>query len=243
MTSGDPTQFLQGKTAIVTGAGRGIGRAIAKRLAVNGVKVAITSRTADQLAETQKLLERGGGRVFAQTADVTSAQDVDRLVERTRELFGPIDFLVNNAGAAPLAPIEEMEPAMFEHILASNIRSVYLCSRAVWPNMRENGGGAIVNIASIAAFDPFPGFAAYGAAKAFVVAYTRGLATEGAPHGIRVFAVAPGAVETDMLRGAFPDFPGDKLLYPDDIATMVETMLSPTFRHSSGQTVMVSKSA
>ncbi|MBK8268956.1 MAG: SDR family oxidoreductase [Planctomycetes bacterium] len=235
--------FLFGKTAIVTGAGRGIGRAIARRFAVHGANVIITSRTADQLDETKRLIERGGGggRVFAQTADVSNAGDVEKLIEDSHAIFERVDVLVNNAGVAPLAMIEEMEPEMFDHILSTNVRTVYLCTRAVWPIMREQGGGAIVNIASLAAFDPFPGFTAYGAAKAFVVAYTKSLAREGQPFGIRVHGVAPGAVETGMLRGAFPTFPSEKALDADDIAAMVEAVLSPAYRHSTGQTVPVMK--
>ena len=107
--------------------------------------------------------------------------------------------------------------------------------------MAEQGGGAIVNISSIAAYDAFPGFAAYGAAKAFVVAYTKSLAGEGKPCGIRVFGIAPGAVETDMLRDALPDFPEEQALDPGDVAAMVETVLLPAYRYSSGQTVIVTK--
>ncbi len=241
MTHADSTPHLSGKTAVITGAGRGIGRAIARRLAVHGANVVITSRTADQLDETRRLIERGGGggRVFAMTADVSQRADVEKLFAETTGLFGTVDVLVNNAGVAPVAEIEDMEPEMFDHLIEANIRSVYLCSRAAWPMMRANGGGVIVNIASVAAYDPFPGFAAYGAAKAFVVAYTKNLAREGAAAGIRVYAVAPGAVETPMLRSAFPDFPGEKALNADEVAAMVETMLSPAFRHSSGQTVTI----
>lgn len=243
MSDNDPAHFLKGRTAIVTGAGRGIGRAIARRFAVHGANVVITSRTADQLEETKRLIERGGGggRVFAQTADVSVAGDVEKLVDDTRAMFDRVDILVNNAGVAPIAMIEDIEPAMFDHVIATNVRAVYLCSRAVWTPMREHGGGTIVNISSMAAFDPFPGFATYGAAKAFVVAYTRSLAKEGEAVGIRVYGVAPGAVETDMLRGALPDFPGEKALHADDVAAMVETVLSPSYRHSSGQTVLIQK--
>lgn len=235
----EPAHHLHGKAVIVTGAGRGIGRAIARRMAAHGANVVIISRTADQLDETRRLIERSGGRALALNADVTEPSDVEKIVEETSEVFGPVRVLVNNAGAAPPGLIEDMEPGQFDHILQTNVRSVYLCSRAVWPTMRENGGGVIVNIASLAAFDPFPGFAAYGASKAFVVAYTKSLAKEGVPFGIRVHGVAPGAVETTMLRGAFPDFPAEKALSPDDIAAVVETVSSPVYRYSSGQTVTV----
>lgn len=232
---------LAGETAIVTGAGRGIGRAIARRLAAVGVRVVVASRTAEQLEQTQRCIERDGGQVLAMVADVTDEAAVDRLAEETQATFGPATILVNNAGLAPLAMIEQMEPATFDRVLQTNVRSVYLCSRAVWGSMREAGGGAIVNISSVAAYDPFPGFAAYGAAKAFVNAYTKALAAEGHPHGIRVYGVAPGAVNTDMLRGAFPDFPEEKLLEPAQVASLVETLLSPACQHISGQTIQIQK--
>ncbi len=237
----DSSTGLRGKTAIVTGAGRGIGRAIARRLASAGAGVAIASRTAEQLEQTQRWIERDQGRVLAVVADVTDADAVDRLIEETHSAFGPVDILVNNAGIAPLEKIEQMEPGLFDAIIRTNVRSVFLCTRAVWNDMRERGGGAIVNISSVAAVDPFPGFAAYGAAKAFVNTYTKALATEGQPHGIRVYGVAPGAVDTDMLRSAFPDFPDDKLLDPDQVAALVETVLSPACRYISGQTITIKK--
>lgn len=234
---------LRGRSAIVTGAGRGIGRAIARRLAAAGANVAIAARTADQLAETQRCIEprrAGGGRALAVVADVTRAEDVDRLVADTMATFGGVNILVNNAGTAPLATIEQMEPPTFDAILATNVRSVYLCCRAVWPHMSAAGGGIIVNISSMSSFDPFAGFAAYGAAKAFVNTYTRGLATEGRERGIRVYAVAPGAVDTVMLRSAFPNFPQAKMLAPDDVAEFVESLLAPACRHAGGQTLVVS---
>jgi len=237
----EAARYLKGKTAIVTGAGRGIGRAIARRLAAAGANVAIASRTLDQLDETKKLIERAGGHVLAEVADVSKEDDVERLVEETRSAFGGVNILVNNAGIAPLATIEQMEPHVFDNLIATNIRTVYLCSRAVWPFMSTAGGGTIVNISSVAAFDPFPGFAAYGAAKAFVNTYTKALAEEGKSRGIRVYGVAPGAVETDMLRGSFPDFPSNQTLQPDEVAALVETLLSPTCPHDSGQTIVIKK--
>ncbi|MFH1420284.1 MAG: SDR family oxidoreductase, partial [Planctomycetota bacterium] len=230
---------IKGKTAVVTGAGRGIGRAIAKRLAIAGANVAVASRTAEQLGETCNMIEQGGGRALAVPVDVSSADGVQRLLEETLALFGKIDILVNNAGTAPLATIDEMEPELFDRIIRTNVRTVYLCSRGVWHRMAANGGGIIINISSVAAYDPFPGFAAYGAAKAFVVAYTRALAAEGKASGIRVYGVAPGAVETDMLRSAFPDYPADKTLLPDEVAALVETLLLPSCRHISGQTIII----
>lgn len=235
------TRFLKGKSAIVTGAGRGIGRAIARRLAAGGANIAVASRTLEELGETKALIERAGGHAVAIIADVTKTDDVERLVAETCSAFGSVDVLVNNAGIAPLATIEQMEPEVFDRLLSTNARSVYLCSRAVWPIMTKAGGGTIINISSVAAFDPFPGFAAYGAAKAFVNTFTKALAAEGKERGIRVYAVAPGAVETDMLRSAFPDFPSHQTLSPDEIAVLVEELLSPNCARTAGETITIQK--
>ncbi|GMU33466.1 MAG: SDR family oxidoreductase [Planctomycetia bacterium] len=234
--------MLRGQTAVVTGAGRGIGRAIARRLAAAGAHVAITSRTAEQLHETQKCIERDNGRVLSIVADVTREEDVERLFAETAEVLGPVKILINNAGISPVAKIEEMEPHLFDTLVCTNIRSVFLCTRAVWDGMVKSGGGSIVNISSVSAYDPFPGLAAYGGAKAFVTTYSKGLAEEGRPRGIRVYCVAPGAVETDMLRGAFPEFPEDQVLQPEDVASLVELLLMPGARYSSGQSITIRKS-
>lgn len=233
---------LKGRRVLVTGGSRGIGLSIAMRLARARASVAVTARNPDQLAQAKKAIEDAGGRALAVPADVARPADVTRLFESVRVGLGGLDILVNNAGLAPVASVEEMSPEVFDEIIAANIRSVFLCSRAAWPMLRATGGGAIVNISSRAAYDAFPGLAAYGAAKAFVVAYTKSLAVEGAPHGIRAFGIAPGAVETGMLRGAFPDFPREQTLQPDAIAMAVEAILSPAFAHSSGQTIGVSLS-
>lgn len=230
---------LKGKTVIVTGAGRGIGRAIAKRLAADGAQVVLAARTVEQLDETHRLIANNGGICVAVPVDVSRVEGVEQLIEETQGRFGSIDVLVNNVGTAPLATIEQMEPRVFDAILATNIRTVYLCSRGVWPLMTASGGGVIINISSVAAYDPFPGFAAYGAAKAFVNTYTKALAAEGKPLGIRVYGIAPGAVDTQMLRGTFPDYPEDKMLAPGDVAALAEVLLSPGCYHVSGEIIAI----
>ncbi len=130
---------------------------------------------------------------------------------------------------------------MFETIHAVNVKSVYMACREVWPIMQKQGGGVIVNISSVASVDPFPGFSAYGASKAWVNTWTKALAAEGQDAGIRVYAVAPAAVETRMLRSAFPDFPADQTLPPSDIADVVFAAAGPNGEYENGQTVFVSK--
>ena len=232
---------LSGKAAIITGAGRGIGLAIAKRFASAGASVALASRSATQLREAVRDIERAGGKAIALPADVSDAGAVACMVDAAFRDFGRIDILVNNAGVAPVASIAEMPPADFDSLIATIVRGTHLCTSAVWPHLVSAGGGTIINISSMASFDPFPGLAVYGAAKAFINAYTRGIAAEGAPNNIRAFAIAPGAVETEMLRGAFPDYPKEKSLAPDDIAALAAELPSPACRYTSGETIPIQK--
>src|SRR5262249_50868084 len=162
-----------------------------------------------------------GSQCVAISGDVTQEPDVDRFIDEAITTFGRIDGLINNAGTARHGPLESLEPDEFDTLIATNIRAVYLCCRAVWLRMAECGVGVIVNLSSLAADDPFPGFAAYGATKAFVNLFSQALHAEGLPRNIRVYCVAPGAVETQMLRGPFPDFPSDQTLDPDEVAALV----------------------
>jgi len=229
------------RVAVVTGGGRGIGRAICARFAADGAQVVAAARSVTELEETRQAIEQAGGRCHVQLTDVTEPEDVDGLITASAERFGRIDVLVNNAGVAPLARIEELDPQVFELNLAVNVGAVYRSCRAVWPVMKAQRSGVIVNISSVASVDPFPGFSAYGAAKAWVNAWTQSLAAEGRPLGIRLFAVAPGAVETRMLRGAFPDFPQDQTLDPADVAELVHALCQPACRYASGQTIFMKR--
>lgn len=226
---------------VVTGGGRGIGRAICERFAQDGAQIVAASRTVAELEETQRLIERNGGRCTITPANVSAQEDVDSLIERTVKQFGRIDVLINNAGVAPHARMEDLDPPLFETILDVNVFAVYFGCRAVWPVMKSQGGGVIINLSSMASVDPFPGFAAYGAAKTWVNAWTKALAEEGRQLGIRVFAVAPGAVETRMLRDPFPDFPADQALKPTDVADVVHAISQPNCRYATGAVVFVKK--
>lgn len=229
------------QVAVITGAGRGIGRATALRLARAGCDVGAAARTHEQLIETQRAVEAVGRRCEVVRADVTDADQVAALVSRCVETLGRIDMWVNNAGIAPQGTIAGMDTQTFDGLLAVNVRAVFLCCRAAWPVMRRQGGGVIINISSMAAVDPFAGFAAYGASKAWVNLFTAAAAREGRADGIRVYAVAPGAVETRLLRGNFPDYPADRTLDPDAVAGVVELLADPRAAHASGSVVYVRK--
>ena len=226
---------------VVTGAGRGIGRAISERFGREGWQVVAASRTVAELEETRRSIEDAGGRCHIQVVDVCVTDDLDDLIERTVERWGRIDVLVNNAGVAPQANILELDPSLFEAILAVNVRAVYHASRAVWPVMVRQGGGAIVNISSVAAVDPLPGFTGYGASKAWVSAWCRGLADEGKSLGISVFCIAPGAVDTRLLRDLFPDLADDQMLATPDVANLVFAVVHPDYKHSTGQTIFLKR--
>ncbi len=231
--------MARNQVVIVTGGGRGIGRAIAQRFATDDAQVVAASRTPAELEETRRVIQQAGGRCHVHPTDVCASDEIGSLIEATTARFGRIDVLVNCAGIAPQATIEELEPELFHTILAVNVNAVYLACRAVWGVMKEQRSGVIVNISSIASVDPFAGFAAYGAAKAWVNAWTKALADEGRQWGIQVFSVAPGAVETRMLRDAFPTFPADQTLRPADVADMVHALAQPGCRYATGQTVFV----
>jgi 3-oxoacyl-[acyl-carrier protein] reductase len=236
----DPSHPLTGRTAIVTGAGRGIGRSIALHLSRLGANVILASRSADQLNSVRNEIQSSGGKAIAIAADVSQEQAAQSVITTARTQFGGIDVLVNNAGHVAVGTIAQLSVADFDALIATNIRSMFLLCRAAWNDLAARKG-AIVNISSMSAFDPFEGLGAYGATKSFVNFYTKVLADEGAPLGIRAFAVAPGAVETQMLRGAFPEFPREQALQPDDIADLVAKLLTGERHCASGEVVQIQK--
>lgn len=230
---------MEKRVAVVTGGGRGIGRAVCVRFAEAGYAIVAGARSGDELQETLRLVERGGASCITVRCDVRSADDVAAMVKTAVDRFGRIDVLVNCAGIAPMAAIDELEPRTFDDLLAINVKAIYETCRRVWPVMRGQGDGVIVNISSVASADPFPGFAAYGASKAWVNLWSKALAEEGRPHAIRVFSVAPGAVETQMLRSAFPTFPADQCLQPTDVAKLIHELTLPECGYASGETVFI----
>jgi NAD(P)-dependent dehydrogenase (short-subunit alcohol dehydrogenase family) len=190
---------LTGQVAIVTGGGRGIGRAIAEGLAEAGAAVAVLARSQDELTETVNLIERAGGRAIAVVADVTDRHAVEEAVGQTERELGPVDLLVNNAAVAtPVGPVWEVDPEAWWRTVEVNLRGPFLCARAVLPAMLRRRSGRIVNIVAVAAFNTAPFMSAYGGSKAALVSFTDDLAAETREHGITVFAIRPGLVQTRM---------------------------------------------
>lgn len=234
---------MPSKTCVITGGSRGIGLATALRFAADGYGVVLAARNEQQLKQATEQVTAAGGACEYAVANVGTPDGAARVIQVANEVFERrVDVLVNNAGHAPLKPLTETTDADFEQTIAANCASVFYLSRAAFPIMQRQGGGVIVNVSSRAARDPFPGLSVYAGAKAWVNLFTHAIAKEGAAHGIRVFAVAPGAVETKMLRDILPDVPDDITLAPDDVAAMIQTVCTAPFKHSSGETIFVARS-
>lgn len=191
-------QELAGKTAIVTGAGRGLGRAVAKGLAAAGARVALFSRTADELRTVADEIRADGGEALAMPGDVAGGSQVARLVSETLDRFGRLDTLVNNAGIiGPARFLADADPKSWAETLAVNLTGAYHCCREAIPHLQDRGG-AIINVTSGLAQMPFPHFCAYGVSKAGINQLTRSLSEEFRDAGIRVNAVDPGVMDTPM---------------------------------------------
>jgi len=189
---------LQGKVAIVTGASRGIGWAIALGFADEGADLVVCARDGARLERLVDEIERRNRRALAVTADVTVEADVERLVERTVETFGRIDVLCNNAGVLHRGAIDELDPSQWDEVIAVNLRGPFLCSRAVLPHMKRLDYGRIVDVSSGSAINCTAGFSAYSASKAALNALSRTLANELTGFNILVNAMSPGFLKTDM---------------------------------------------
>lgn len=232
---------MANRTCLITGGSRGIGLATGLRMARAGYDVVVSSRGEAELKQAAEQIAAVGVRAEAISADVSQPTDAERLIKDTQKRLGRLDVLVNNAGTAPLMSIEEMDTEAFERVFTLNNAAIFHLTKAAWPLMKAQGGGTIVNISSMASLDPFPKFAVYGASKAWVNVFTRAVASEGKPLGIRVYSVAPGAVETKMLRSVFPDLPAENTLDPDDVAAVIESVCDARMAHCTGETVFVKK--
>lgn len=191
---------LAGRVAVITGSSRGMGLAIARGYAREGAHVVLTSRTVASLTGFVEELSQLGVRVLPVEVDVSRPEDVERMVARVDESFGRVDVLVNNAGMPMVAPSEELDLASWQRTLDTNLTGSFLCAQAAGRVMLRQGSGCIINIASLTSFLGFPGRLAYSATKSALLGLTRTLSSEWAPRGIRVNALAPGWILTDLLQ-------------------------------------------
>jgi 3-oxoacyl-[acyl-carrier protein] reductase len=218
-------EVLAGKVAVVTGASRGIGRAIAEALAGAGCAVVVTSRCASGARSVALALTAAGGRAMSVATDVRDPKSVDKLFSVVRAEFGRLDFLVNNAGIAhEIINVQELPLEAWQDVIATNLTGMFLCTRAALPLM--SSGGVIVNNLSIAATTAFAGFAAYDASKHGALGFTNTLREELRDQGIRVLALIPGATATDIWEQFMPEADREKMLAPQAIASVVVHAIS-----------------
>ncbi|HYL68435.1 MAG TPA: SDR family NAD(P)-dependent oxidoreductase [Candidatus Limnocylindria bacterium] len=215
---------LEGKVALVTGASRGIGLAVARMLGRLGAKVSLCARDEKKLEVAASELQSEGATALAVAADLTRADDVDSLVARTVRSLGPIEILVNNAGIGYFGPAHQADESIWDSILDTNLKSVFLTSKAVAPGMIERRSGHIINIASLAGKNAFAGGGIYCASKWGLLGLTECMAEDLRPSGIRVSAICPGTVATDFSRHVGKD--PAKMLQPEDIAHVVEMIVT-----------------
>jgi len=223
-TESVPRKLLDGDVALVTGGSRGIGRAIAHRLATLGASVAICGRDPAALEDSSKSLQKLGARVFSQVADVIQAAQVSELVTETESRLGPIQILVNNAGIGLFGPAHEKSAADWDRVLDSNLKSVFLVSRAVIPSMIRRGSGDIINISSLAGKNTFAGGGIYCASKWGLMGLSGCMMEDLRAHGIRVSVICPGSVATEF-SGSQPKDPS-KALRPEDVAHAVQAIVT-----------------
>ena len=240
--------MMEGRVALVTGGGRGIGRAIAVRLGRQGARVAISYLSNDATAkETAEMVRKAGAECETFKGDAASAGDVEALLKGVGEAFGPVEILVNNAGMRRDNILLRMKDAEFDEVLATNLRGAYLCTRAVLRGMVRARWGRIVNITSVVGLIGNAGQANYAASKAGMVGFTKSVAREVANRGITVNAVAPGYVETELTEGLPEDvksrilgqIPAGRFGKAVEIAEVVAFLTGEGAAYVTGQTIAV----
>jgi len=227
-------------TAIVTGASSGVGRATAIQLAEAGYRVALVARSEDKLNETaQACTEAGAPETQVIALDISRADACRAVIEQVMQGWGRVDALANVAGYAPLKPIEQVTPEMWQQNMDINLSAIVHLTAACWKPWRKQKSGVVVNVSSMASIDPFPGFAIYASAKVGVNMFTLCTAREGERIGVKAVAIAPGAIETPMLRENFNEkmIPADQTLSPDQVAEVIVQCITGERDFESGETL------
>lgn len=231
------------KSILVTGASSGIGRALAVVMAREGWAVALAARSTEKLEETALMCQKvaPGAEVLVCACDVSDPAQAARAVAAAHAAFGRLDAVANIAGFAPMGSLDSVTDAAVRECLAVNLEAVVWTTRAAWPHFLAQGGGAVVNVSSMASVDPFPGFNIYAAAKAGVNLFTQATAKEGADKNIRAYAVAPGCVETPMLRSLFDAsvIPTEKCLAPEAVAQVICDCIVGKRQEASGSVILL----
>jgi NAD(P)-dependent dehydrogenase (short-subunit alcohol dehydrogenase family) len=249
VTSSSSARSLEGRVALVTGAGRGVGRGVAEALAGTGARVAVCARSEPQLEETLAALRAIGAVAEAFPLDITDPARVAHMFELVAERLGPVDLLVNNAGIMAEGSLVELAEEDVAGLLATNVHGPFRCAQHAARHMIGRGGGKIINIASAFALTGVSGFSAYAMTKGALLALTRTLAVELAGDGIQVNAVAPGHVKTDMTREALADaaiaarvlrkIPARRVAEPAEIGELVCYLASPAADFITGEVIVI----
>ncbi len=218
--------LVPGQVALVTGAGRGVGRAIARSLGAAGAQVIIAARTSKEIESVAQEITRAGGSASAWPADLSRESDIAALFAYVRNKLGRLDVLVNNAGIGLFGPLVEFAASDLDRLYAVNVRGTFLCCQQALKLMIPRGSGYIINIASVVGFKGYTNQAGYTISKHGVMGLTKTLAVEAQPHGIRVSVVSPGGVDTEMAGASRPDLDRSVLLQPEDVAQAVTFLLS-----------------
>ncbi len=239
---------LEQRIAIVTGAGQGIGRAIALGLAREGARVAIADVNEECANSVKNEIEAAGGRALVIRTDVSNEDSVQAMVERSLQEFGRVDILVNNAGIFPTSPVEEMSEEDWDRVIGTNLVGAFLCSRAVVAKFLEQGSGRIISLTSGRAFQGAKNGAHYAASKAGIIGFSKSLALELAPHGITVNVICPGITDTAQPRGHQTEeqiyaqaqrIPLGRIGQPEDLVGPAVFLASDAAAFITGQTIMV----
>jgi 2-deoxy-D-gluconate 3-dehydrogenase len=240
---------LRGKAALVTGAGRGLGRAFATALAEAGAAVALVGRTESSLREAAAEIEAAGGRALALTGDVTDEGSVAAMVARTVDAFGQLDILVNNSGVLHNASVLETSLDDWQRVIATNLTGPFLCCRAAGPHLFEQEGAKVVNVASMFGRRGVPTLASYCASKAALANFTATLALEWARQGVQVNAIAPGYFETEMNTDVREDeralarivkrIPAGRMGRPEELVPLLLYLSGPGSDFMTGETIVI----